>query len=495
MTDTLAFGLFATVLLGAVAVGEALRRWAGWPPEATRRVVHVGVGLATALCPPLFSGPGPIYALAAVFVVANAIAAARGLVPSMHAVARRTWGTVIFPLALIVALALTWSVDPARVFALQLAFAVLALADPAASWVGTGLARPGRYLVDGQAKSAAGSAAFALVAAAVVALALGIWTPEGWTLWTVTAAVASVAVLGTAAEALGRGGWDNLAIVLVVAVALVALHEHPESAGVALMGVAAGGVFVVGTLRTGVLTISGALAGGVFAWMLIALGGSAWAVPALAFFVVSSVLSRVERQRREGAEALAEKGSRRDAGQVLANSGVGAALLALVAVAPADVSGRWTALAYVGFVGAFAAAAADTWATEIGTLVAGTTRTLGLGRRVPPGTSGGVSLGGTLGAVAGAASVALAAALVGGVGIRAAAGVTAAGVAAAFVDTLLGATVQARYWRPDGALTERTHDAGVAHRLAAGWRGVTNDRVNLAATATGALLAMLLVRP
>lgn len=249
----------------------------------------------------------------------------------------------------------------------------------------------------------------------------------------------------------------------------------------AALGFVAAFAFFVLTLRVGVLTRSGALAGSVLAWMLVALGGWAWAVPALTFFVLSSAWSLVGRRR--AAEALAEKGSRRDAGQVLANGGVGALLLALAAVAPA-----WTGVAYAGFVGAFAAAAADTWATEVGTLLGGPTRRLGVGARVPPGTSGGVSLGGTLGAVAGAASVALAAGLAGGMHTVAVAVVAAAGVAAAFLDTALGATLQARYRRPDGALTERTHDGGAALPLAAGWRWVTNDGVNLAATAAGAAL-------
>lgn len=134
MTNPEALGLFAGLLLASVALGEALRA-AGWRPESTRRAVHGGVGLTVAACPAWFDGPGLVYALAAVFAVGNAVALARGWFPEMHGIGRQSVGTVVFPVALIVALGLCWSLDPGRVFALQVAFAVLALADPAASLV------------------------------------------------------------------------------------------------------------------------------------------------------------------------------------------------------------------------------------------------------------------------------------------------------------------------------------------------------------------------
>ena len=212
--------------------------------------------------------------------------------------------------------------------------------------------------------------------------------------------------------------------------------------------------------------------------MLLALGGAAWAAPALVFFVLSSALSRAGRRRKRAAACLAAKGGRRDAAQVAANGGVAAAALAAWAVWPAPPL-------YGAFVGALAAAAADTWATEVGTLVGGPTRRLGVGAPVPPGTSGGVSLAGTLGTVAGAASVALAA-LPFGLAPALAAALAAGGVAGAFADTALGATLQARYRAPDGRLTERHAADGRPLSLAAGRRWLGNDGVNAVCTAVGA---------
>ena len=146
---------------------------------------------------------------------------------------------------------------------------------------------------------------------------------------------------------------------------------------------------------------------------------------------------------------------------------------------------------YWGFAGAFAAAAADTWGTEIGTLAGGPTRQVWSGRRVPPGTSGGVSGAGTFGALAGAAAVFLslvpfAAEHLADVGVPLAALlVVGGGWAASMVDSLLGATVQALYRDPaSGLLTERPQ----AGALVRGRRWITNDRVNLVCTLTGGFI-------
>jgi len=247
--------------------------------------------------------------------------------------------------------------------------------------------------------------------------------------------------------------------------------------------------FAVLAWRIGFLSGSGAAASGLLAFGVVA-AGWAWAIPGLTFFVLSSLLSRAGRRRKAAAERLAEKGSRRDAGQVLANGGVAGALLALHALAPHPAL-------YWGFVGAFAAAAADTWGTEIGTWAGGPTWQVATGRRVLPGTSGGVSLAGTLGAVAGALAVVgsalpFASRFLEGWSLGPTTALVAgAAVGAALLDSVLGATVQARYRSPDGALTERPMADGRPLPLAAGWRGITNDVVNLACTLVGGLVPVI----
>ena len=157
--------------------------------------------------------------------------------------------------------------------------------------------------------------------------------------------------------------------------------------------------------------------------------------------------------------ALTRGGGGRRAAQVFANGGI-AALCALLA--------RLSGVYLAAFAGALAAAAADTWSTEIGAHSAGAPRLVTTWRQVPTGTNGAVSLLGTGGGILGAGLIGLASLLLLHVGSRAALWITVAGVIGAFADSVLGATLQQRSW-------------------------LNNDAVNLLATATGAAVAAWLV--
>jgi uncharacterized protein (TIGR00297 family) len=259
-----------------------------------------------------------------------------------------------------------------------------------------------------------------------------------------------------------------------------------------VLALALGAAFALGAWRARVLTPGGAAGGGALGALLVALGGGAWVAPAVAFFGLSSALSKVGRRRKATAARRAAKGDVRDLGQVAANGGVAALALVAHVLAPA----AWAPACYAAFLGALATAAADTWATELGTLAPGRPRSVRTGRPVPPGTSGGVSAWGMLASAAGAASVAVAAWATGGAALaatgpaRLVGAATLAGVVGALADSLLGATVQAQYRDPaTGARTERPASAAGRHPLVRGHPRVTNDAVNAAATAVGALAA------
>ena len=231
--------------------------------------------------------------------------------------------------------------------------------------------------------------------------------------------------------------------------------------------------------RLGALTRSGALAAWGVGAIIFGVGGWIWAAALLTFFGTSTALSR---WRHRAKEALGyEKGGRRDAGQVLANGGA-AALCALLPLAFPKLG---MARAHLLFLATLAAANADTWATEIGSALGGRPYDLRTGKPASAGTSGAVSLPGTLAALAGAALIGLFAGGEAGWGI-----VTMAGVGGAFFDSLLGATVQARWHDPlrPGRLTERPQTGPPA----CGWRGINNDVVNALCTLGAVALALCL---
>jgi uncharacterized protein (TIGR00297 family) len=218
-------------------------------------------------------------------------------------------------------------------------------------------------------------------------------------------------------------------------------------------------------LTPGGLVAAGAVGAGV-TW------GLGWPGLALlvAFFLTGSLLTQLAERR----------GPSRNARQVLANGGV-----ALVAA----LLGSWA-----GAAGAIAAAAADTWATEIGAYSPFPPLLITSGRRVTRGTSGGITALGTLGGVAGAALIAgLTVALAPRGHAPGFVILATAGVVGMLADSVLGATLQGKYECPAcDALFERGNT--VCHepvRLASGWRWLDNDGVNLAATLVGAAAAVL----
>jgi len=256
-----------------------------------------------------------------------------------------------------------------------------------------------------------------------------------------------------------------------------------------LIAGAALSVAVAGTARAlRSLSWSGAVAA-VGVGTLAVAAGWGWGILLIGYFVLSTALSRVgakRKQQRTG--AIVEKGGARDAVQVFANGGVFAALALATLLAPSPLW-RWGAL------GALAAAAADTWATEIGTLIGGTPRSIVTRTIVRIGESGGVTLAGSLGGAAGAAVIVLIGWLAGwrdGAPFTAASALVA-GVAGMFADSLLGATVQDRRWcNTCNAATERmTHDCDTATRHVGGVPWIRNDLVNALARLVGAAIALL----
>jgi uncharacterized protein (TIGR00297 family) len=256
-----------------------------------------------------------------------------------------------------------------------------------------------------------------------------------------------------------------------------------------LVGLGLAGLIALAACRVRSLDRSGAWAAALLGALIFGLGGWQAAFVLLAFFISSSLLSRLFKRQKEDAEAEFAKGGQRDAWQVLANGGLAAAFLIPHALAPEQT---WP---WLGFAGALAAANADTWATELGTLNPGPPHLItNLGKRIERGASGGVSWLGTLAALGGAALIALAAGLVStGGGILFFAAVTASGLIGSLVDSLLGATVQAMYFCPlDRKETEKhpLHGCGTRTVPLRGWKWMNNDSVNFLCTAAGGALAV-----
>jgi uncharacterized protein (TIGR00297 family) len=276
-----------------------------------------------------------------------------------------------------------------------------------------------------------------------------------------------------------------------------------------VIGAVLAGVIAAGAWRARALTRSGAIAAFVVGTLTFAAGTIGFTLILLAFFGSSVVLSRIGRARK-GALVDVGKHGARDALQVLANGGIATACAVGFGFTH-DV--RWA----IAFAGSYAAATADTWATEIGTLARQTPRSIVSFRQVAAGISGGITLPGTLAQLAGAvwigvvAPIGIVLAYVLGdsdfgisfsgpvvwAAVRELSIVPIAGIAGATADSLLGATVQElrRCDACDRTCETDPHACGNATRRVRGIRGVSNDVVNFAATAVGAAVAVAVAVP
>lgn len=242
------------------------------------------------------------------------------------------------------------------------------------------------------------------------------------------------------------------------------------------------------------LTRSGAAGTIAVGTTIFGMGGWSWGLSLIYFFVSSTLFSHYrEREKARTAADKFSKGSERDIGQVAANGGL-ATLLALLYGLTSSHPLRKSLQA--GFTGALATATADTWATELGVLSRNEPRLITTGKRVAPGTSGGITSTGTAASALGALSLGIVfwglqrfpkslvslpfVALV-------------SGLAGSFFDSLLGATVQAMYYCPvcEKETEQRIHSCGTRTVHLRGISWVDNDVVNFLATMFGSMVAIL----
>ncbi|HUT20992.1 MAG TPA: DUF92 domain-containing protein [Anaerolineae bacterium] len=266
-----------------------------------------------------------------------------------------------------------------------------------------------------------------------------------------------------------------------------------------LLGVALSGAVGLLAYRRGSLSRSGVAGALIAGSCIFGFGGWVWGVLLILFFASSSLLSRYRAADKSAVAQQFAKGGRRDAWQALANGGVCAVLA--IAYWLHEVPLLWGA-----FVGSMGAVTADTWATELGVLAKRRPRLVTTWQPVATGTSGGVSLLGMAATLAGSVSIGASATLLlavsrtlGGNGPGGSGALSLilpavlGGIVGAFVDSVMGATIQAVYYSEERQkeTEKRSELDGTPNRYLRGWSWVTNDVVNLTSALVGALVGGL----
>lgn len=347
-------------------------------------------------------------------------------------------GIVIYPLS-VLGLILCF---PHRLDIAAAAWGILAAGDGMATLVGAHVRT--RPLPWNRAKSAGGLLAF-LTTGTVASVGLAVWTAAsvpGVPVWWMIAAPAAATLAAGLVETMPLRLNDNISVPAIAALVLWTLSLADADAFRAASGpvlarlgpaLALNAAVALAGWRARTVTAAGAFTGAVIGVLVFAGAGWQGWVILLASFVAAAVTTRAGFRRKALVGIAERRGGARGPGNAVANTGVGAwAALVSLGVAPPGP-------AHLAMVAALVTAASDTVASEIGKAWGRTTWLVTGWRKVPPGTSGAVSLEGT---AAGVAASALLGGLAVWLGLLPPAAIVVVVVAAAvasIVESVLGA--------------------------------------------------------
>ncbi len=490
--DWLIISMLFIIILLLIALSELFRKKRIWSAEFTRKFVHIMVGVFTMAAPLFLQTALPMLLLGILFTIVNFVALQKESFKGMHE-ARKSYGTVFFPLTYLL---LVWFAFPTHKILIVAAMATMTFGDAAAAIVGESITRPHRYHFAGESKSLEGSAAMFGVSAVCLATVLTFWHPAQFAISLTPFNILWISLLTaliiTDAESLSSYGSDNLTVPLLTAVIMYFMLHHAADENLRFtLGVFLGAGAALLSYRLQFLTASGSAAMFLLAAVIFGFGGWKWTVPILTFFILSSLLSRMGKAAKSRYDMVFEKGSQRDYAQVLANGGVAGLMMILYMFLGREEI-------YLFYLAVLAAATADTWATELGTLSRQTPRLITSGKPVPPGTSGGITLMGLFSALIGALTILLAGLYFMGDSLQLLLPlisllVVLSGWLASLVDSVLGATLQVQYRCPEcGGITEKQRHCQNTETMAiSGVHWIDNDMVNFFSTLSALSLCYL----
>lgn len=484
-------GVLLLGLMVIIGFSEFVRKKSKWSVNVTRKLVHITAGVLIALTPFLLENSNPLFVIAGFFIVLNFFAIKKGWMPGMHATDRVSYGTVFYPLSFLILVLLLWD-DYKSI--LVIAMLIMAVADAVAAIVGENLKNPLTFQYSGEKKSLQGSLVMLLAAFIIALFGLKFISPIdnisiSWLniFWYSSI----VALIAAASEAVSFKGLDNISVPLASAFILHYYVAHsPEQNASLTFGVLLALAIAVVSFHLRFLSVTGALATFLLGSVVFGIGKWEFSLPLLLFFVLSSLLSKVGKKKKKQFADTFQKGGQRDLGQVFANGGIAGIFVLFWNFFPQQIF-------YMAFVGSIAAVTADTWGTEIGVFSKIKPRNIINFKKVPPGTSGGVTAVGFLGGLLGSLIIVLLSKQVtnyyDGLLLGLPALIIIAGLFGSVIDSIVGATIQAQFKCPNcGKITEKKlHCENHQTNIDSGFKMIDNDVVNAICALSGAVFAAL----
>ena len=459
-------GLF----IGTVFVVSFLLYKVSKQTEYARKLVHIALGAWPFIGFYYFPNLWSLVSIPVFFVFANYMVKRYNLLPFME----RTdsgLGTVWYALALSVVMAIGYVTGFHYIS--YISMLVLALGDGLAAVVGTMFAK-NKLVIAGETfnKSRIGSCTVFFITAGI---SLTFYPTATFAVGLFVAIF--LGCIAMALECFSTEGYDNLFLPFGIAMTLLALEQTAIFTVVVLA--AATMLLLVGAYAKRSLQVNAVSTAYVAGMVIYVLGGGIPYLALIVFFVLGSVLSKVENQRKLVAEDLHAETGTRGVMQVLMNT-----MPAIIAMVVTRLLNFPEHLVQIFGLVAFAVSAADTFASEIGMLSKGRTISIITFQPVQQGMSGGVSLLGSVASVVGASCIAL----IGGVifGGQAFIFILIMGVIGAIIDSIMGETLQVKYTGKSTTYTEQSDHTTVAKGIAF----IDNNVVNILSNVATLVLAL-----
>lgn len=459
--------------------------------ELSRKILHLFAVSIAAFSPFLVNSSVLLILTAAAAVLITFYFVKNDILISVHEGYRKSWGILFFPLAYFTLLIL-WSGTDKWVITASLLIA--AFSDSFAAVIG-GMMNWRVYRLTSDRKSFSGSITFFITTIAVILLLflepfriINLFEVSFLLNSYLIVAALSIAMILTFFEAISSMGFDNFSVPVAASLLLFIFFDspNPELLNNFILGIFLSGIVAYLSFKVGFLTANGSAATFLLAGFIFGFGGWQWSIPIMAFFILSSILSKVRKKVNSDVEQFFEKSGTRDYLQVLANGGLGGILVIINQIYPAEIL-------YFFYCASLAAVCADTWATEIGTMKKAKTYFILNFKEAQQGISGGVSIQGTLGALLGALVIALS-------GIAWTSMnpwifisiIATAGVLGSFFDSVLGATIQAQnQCNVCDKITEKSDHCGEKALHVRGYSWMNNDAVNFFSGLVGGILILV----
>jgi len=470
------FTSFLFLILGIVGISDFINKQDWISPDASRKWVHFLVGIFICISPLIFLTNFWPITLSIIFIFLNAHALRKGLFKGIHNQDRFSYGTVYFPCAYFLLVLFFWDYPELII----LSFLVLAISDPLASQVGQSTLFPSKFKIWADEKTVQGTIAF--FSSAFVIIYLGAHSFFDNSNNYILGLALFTALGATIAEITSCRGTDNISIPIVCLLFIIGYFNHVSESGQFFeLTVSSSSIllfivilFLFTAYYYGSLSRSGFYGALIMGIIVTLIGSWRFLLPLAAFFILSSLLSKIVKNT----SFYQTKGSTRDIVQVYANGGIALLICIFDFIQP-------NAINFFLFLASVSAAMSDTWATEIGKI--SKKRPISIINSIPMdhGLSGGITRIGMIGSLLGASLFGFTIWCVIPMPSFIVYGIILCGFIGSVFDSLLGATIQAKYETQTGEIIE-SYQEGANFISGISW--VNNDLVNLMNTAFAPIL-------